>query len=241
MSDENCADRSANAAGRDSPWRDCPWRDCAALEVLGALDAAQSSLYRAHLEACEACSRELAVVESDVAAADERLALEDLARDGAPAPDPRLRQRLLASLEDRGTPRATPAVERPWTTWNAARPVGASTAGFGPGMYAVAHADGEWRPAGVPGIEVKRLAADLERRVVTMLIRMAPGSRYPAHRHASAEECYVVSGDLQVGEREMAAGDYQLCDAGSTHPVQSTRGGCVLFLTSSQDDELIEV
>ena len=76
--------------------------------------------------------------------------------------------------------------------------------------------------------------------IVTMLIRMAPGTAYPAHRHGGAEECYVLEGDLHVGDDiVMHAGDYQRAEAGSTHPVQSTRGGCLLLLTSSLRDELV--
>jgi len=37
----------------------------------------------------------------------------------------------------------------------------------------------------------------------------------------------------------MRAGDYQRAETGSTHPVQSTRGGCLLLLTSSLRDELV--
>jgi hypothetical protein len=38
----------------------------------------------------------------------------------------------------------------------------------------------------------------------------------------------------------MRAGDFQRAEAGSVHPVQSTDGGCLLLITSSLDDELLE-
>jgi anti-sigma factor ChrR (cupin superfamily) len=73
-----------------------------------------------------------------------------------------------------------------------------------------------------------------------MLVRMAPGSSYPPHLHASSEECFVVEGDLHVGDDlVMNAGDYQRAHGGSVHPVQYTEGGCVLFIMSSLHDELI--
>ena len=91
----------------------------------------------------------------------------------------------------------------------------------------------------MPGIEVRRLAADSARRMVTMMVRMAPGTSYPPHRHAADEECLVMSGELLVGTERLRAGDYQKAAKGSVHPVQSTDTGCALFITSSQDDELV--
>jgi quercetin dioxygenase-like cupin family protein len=71
-----------------------------------------------------------------------------------------------------------------------------------------------------------------------MLVRMAPGSEYPGHRHAGAEECYVLQGDIWVGDVHMRRGDYQRAPAGSRHPVQTTDEGCVLLLVSSLSDEI---
>jgi quercetin dioxygenase-like cupin family protein len=74
-----------------------------------------------------------------------------------------------------------------------------------------------------------------------MLVRMEPGSSYPGHVHGGPEECYVISGDLRVGDSlHMRAGDYQRVAAGMTHPVQSTDEGCLLLITSSLHDELTE-
>ena len=50
----------------------------------------------------------------------------------------------------------------------------------------------------------------------------------------------------RIGERirigddiVMHAGDYQRMGGGTVHPVQSTEGGCVLFIISSLHDELM--
>lgn len=99
--------------------------------------------------------------------------------------------------------------------------------------------DGMWEKTGVEGVEVKQLFVDQARDYVTMLVRMQPGSSYPSHRHGGFEECYVISGDLAVGDTLMTAGDYQRADGGSVHVVQSTRAGCVLFIVSSRHDELL--
>ena len=96
-----------------------------------------------------------------------------------------------------------------------------------------------WEATGVAGIEARRLFTDAAHKRVTMMVRMAPGSAYPAHRHADVEECYVLQGDLDTGTMHMHGGDYQRAEKDSVHPVQTTRGGCLLLLVSSQDDELI--
>jgi quercetin dioxygenase-like cupin family protein len=91
-----------------------------------------------------------------------------------------------------------------------------------------------------PGIEVRRLALDAANDRVTIEVRMAPGSSYPAHRHGGVEECYVLEGDLDVGGVEMRAGDFQRVERGSVHPVQRTRKGCRLLIVSSLRDELLD-
>ena len=102
-------------------------------------------------------------------------------------------------------------------------------------------ADGVFEDTAIAGIRVRCLSVDEGAERVTMLVRMEAGTAYPAHRHGGVEECYVLEGDLSIGdETEMHAGDYQCMDHGSMHPVQSTRGGCLLLITSSQKDELVE-
>jgi anti-sigma factor ChrR (cupin superfamily) len=47
----------------------------------------------------------------------------------------------------------------------------------------------EWEQL-APGIECKLLATDGARHRVSMLVRLAPGARYPAHTHAGVEELH---------------------------------------------------
>ena len=82
-------------------------------------------------------------------------------------------------------------------------------------------------------MQARRLFVDRAAQRVTMMVRMQPGASYPAHRHAEAEECFVLSGDLWTGSVRLHAGDYQRAEQGSRHPLQSTEGGCVLLLVSS--------
>jgi anti-sigma factor ChrR (cupin superfamily) len=96
-----------------------------------------------------------------------------------------------------------------------------------------------WERTAIAGIDVKPLFVDAHKRRVSMLVKMSAGTSYPSHRHAASEECFVVSGEIQVGERTLRTGDYQVASEGSVHGVQRTEVGCVLFIVSSQDDELL--
>jgi anti-sigma factor ChrR (cupin superfamily) len=122
---------------------------------------------------------------------------------------------------------------QPWKAWRAEPEVESALI-----RQAAASA---WRPTSVDGVEVRELAVDPDNASVTMLIRMAAGASYPAHEHGGAEECYVLQGDLVIGELTMRGGDFQRMEAGTRHPVQRTEGGCLLFLRSSTDDRLLEV
>jgi len=119
-----------------------------------------------------------------------------------------------------------------WKDW----PAGAA----GPATTVVTAAATPWEESGLAGIEVRRLFVDAAQERATMLMRMAPGSSYPAHRHGGAEDCYVLSGDLRHGDTVLRAGDYQYAAPGSEHEPQSTTAGCVLFVVSSLRDEILE-
>jgi anti-sigma factor ChrR (cupin superfamily) len=223
-----------NGAGDESP-RGCAWRDASALHALGGLQPAESEAYQAHLGGCGPCRAELEQARAAVAEVDLALAREDLARGRAAAPAGAVRERLL----QRAAAEGAPGLDRTWRRWGAREPSGASSADFAPGLYAVAAGAGQWESIGIEGIAVKHLATDPGRRFVSMLVRMAPGTAYPPHRHAGDEECFVVAGEIDVGGAKLRAGDYQKASAGSVHGVQATETGCLLFIVSSQDDELM--
>jgi anti-sigma factor ChrR (cupin superfamily) len=228
-------------------WRRPHTRLDAALELAalnharGALSASEAADYAAHLEHCEVCSAladEQRHVDETMAAIVDggRLApsaeVWDLVEERVAKSQTR-REREHASRQP--VKNAGNAIQT-WKTWD-----GVDSSAIGaPGLSLVAMDQGAFEPTAIPGITTRRLAVDREARRVSMLVRMEPNTAYPPHRHGGAEECYVVAGDLWVGDTRMRAGDFQRAEAGSVHPVQSTDGGCLLLITSSLDDELIE-
>jgi anti-sigma factor ChrR (cupin superfamily) len=202
----------------------------AALYAVGAMPAAEADAYELHLDECVACEGEV----SSLRQVASELAL------AAPPLEPsqrlfdRLRARIAAPVEpehDMEREPAGPARDevRPWRAWSASpeQPV------------IVTAAESGFEPTGMPGVAVRRLHVDVARDRATMLVRMAPGSSYPGHRHGGPEECLVLEGELRVGAEHMSAGDYQYEPPGSVHPVQSTESGCLLLIVSSLRDELL--
>jgi anti-sigma factor ChrR (cupin superfamily) len=96
-------------------------------------------------------------------------------------------------------------------------------------------AEPDWEQV-APGIECKLLATDAERHRVGMLVRLAPGARYPAHTHAGVEELHLLDGELWIDERKLLPGDYNYGapGAGDQHVWSETGCTCVL-LTSTRD------
>ena len=96
----------------------------------------------------------------------------------------------------------------------------------------------EWEEA-APGISVKILATDEEKKRVTMLVRLAPGTDYPPHRHAGVEELHLLQGELIIDKKKLDPGDYILADYGSVDHRVRTETGCTCFLLTSSEDELL--
>jgi len=93
----------------------------------------------------------------------------------------------------------------------------------------------DWAEA-APGISCKVLAADTENDRVSMLVRLAPGAAYPAHRHAGVEELYLLHGELMVDGKKLSPGDYIRAEAGSAdYRVWSETGCTCVLLTSTRD------
>ncbi len=95
----------------------------------------------------------------------------------------------------------------------------------------------EWEEA-APGIYVKILARNAEIESVSMLVRLDPGTDYPAHRHAGTEELHLLHGVLKVDDRTLYPGDFIHSEAGSVDHRVWSETGCTCFLMTSTEDAL---
>jgi len=96
----------------------------------------------------------------------------------------------------------------------------------------------DWKQV-APGIECKLLATDTERHRVSMLVRLAPGARYPAHTHAGIEELHLLDGELWIDERKLLPGDYNYGAPGAADERVWSETGCTCVLVTSTKDVLI--
>lgn len=130
------------------------------------------------------------------------------------APSGQVKKRLLARIKASNTARI-PAVLPGWRFESAAATTG-------------------WQ-VGAPGIQVKILSVDERRDVAMLLVKMAPGSRFPDHSHdAGGDEGLVLSGDVFTGGRLMRAGEYYWAAEGTAHTDTVSPSGCtsVVSLTA---------
>lgn len=103
-----------------------------------------------------------------------------------------------------------------------------------------------WRSTRYPGITWCRLTASVDRdsgdpetASSAVLIRMAPGRGYPAHRHTGVEDVLILAGGYRDELGTHGAGTFLRYPAGSEHnPVATGRSdvpegpanpACVLF------------
>jgi anti-sigma factor ChrR (cupin superfamily) len=96
----------------------------------------------------------------------------------------------------------------------------------------------DWQEA-APGISVKLLATDTARKRVSMLVRLAPGTDYPPHRHAGLEELHLLDGELMIDDRKLYPGDYNRADTGSMDRRVWSETGCTCVLVTSYDDVIL--
>lgn len=108
------------------------------------------------------------------------------------------------------------------------------------GVYFVFSSRMPWEETAFKDIDSKVLFRDPGTGMVTRMVRMAPGTSYPHHRHAEVEESYLIEGDLTISGVSMRPGDYCRAEAGSLHSDISTRGGCLFIAIASERNELLE-
>ena len=97
----------------------------------------------------------------------------------------------------------------------------------------------EWR-AVAPGIACQLLATDSDRHRVSTLVRLAPRTDYPPHRHDAIEELYMLHGVLMVDEDTFYPGDYRRAPAGAVDRRVWSETGCTGVLLTSLGDVFLD-
>ena len=98
----------------------------------------------------------------------------------------------------------------------------------------------DWRQLPIPGAWIKFLSIEPAKGYAVLLGRLEAGVRYPAHFHEGAEEIYMLTGDLHIGDRKLGPGDFHHADAGTSHPVNYSEEGCTLLAVLPANHELVQ-
>lgn len=163
-----------------------------------------------HLAECAECDAELRAIRETMA--ELPAALPDA------APHPRVRRKVLAAA---GLTRKAPPEQ----------PV--------PGIFVMRHEEQRWRTTAYPGVTYKVLHVDAETNNITTILRLEPGSSYPAHRHTGVEQCLVLEGTVRIGTIILHAGDFEFAQAGTEHANVETDDGCQLLIIANKHDEIL--
>jgi anti-sigma factor ChrR (cupin superfamily) len=187
--------------------------------LLGLLEEPEVKRFERHLhQGCEQCSAEMNIMGKT---------LFEAANVESSAPSATTKARIMERVKELERHRKTQV----WKEW---RPSVTPA-----GLFTLRATDGMWEETDIEGISVKKLFSDPDKSTITMLVRMAAGTAYPQHRHGGTEECYVLEGDLHVGDSVLRSGDYQRAELDSIHVKQWTENGCLLLIVSSTEDEII--
>lgn len=179
------------------------------LYAFDLLEPEESHQVEEHVACCHTCAAEVHSLRET--AADLPYGRPDL------QPHPRVRDRVLANVQ--GARKGS--LEQPL-----------------PGVFVMRQPHQEWRKSPYPGVEIKILYVDRETKNVTSLLKLNPGAKYPAHRHAGVEQCLVLEGKVRIGQILLEPGDFEFAVAGSNHAVVQSDSGCVLMIISHQHDEV---
>ena len=101
----------------------------------------------------------------------------------------------------------------------------------------------DWVPSPTAGVERRMLyRVGEEKARATSIVRYAPHSRFPYHRHPGGEEFLVLEGTFQDETGDFPPGSYVRNPPGSGHAPGSERG-CTIFvkLWQFREDDLAHV
>ena len=192
----------------------------ASLYAAGALPPEEQRAFEVTLR----CDAELAELVRSLQRAADLMAL------AAPRMDP------PRELREKGLSRIRAATEAP-----AAGPSIKTERALRPGFHFHGAADPSgWKQLPLRGAWVKLLALEKDRGYAILLGKLEAGVRYPAHGHLGAEELYILTGDLHIGDRSLGPGDFHHSDAGTAHDVNYSVEGCTLLAVLPAKHELVQ-
>lgn len=103
-------------------------------------------------------------------------------------------------------------------------------------FYSITAEETDWLSHPVKGIAVKPLATDSERGYATFLMKLDAGTIFPTHSHSGAEQCYVVSGAVEVRGENLPAGSFFSTQTHGDHgEIRSETGATVLLVVALED------
>lgn len=99
------------------------------------------------------------------------------------------------------------------------------------GTYTIPALD-DWEPFD-QGIDRRVLHQDQGDGIETVLYRLVPGARFVSHPHTQQETCWVVKGEILVGDgHAVHAGDFHVAEPGYDHPEIVARSEALLLIRS---------
>ena len=189
----------------------CERRDMVASYALAALEHNESEWMKAHLPTCVDCQQEYRSLSS---VTDTLSAWRAQTLPPAGSLWNRLAERISSQPQKKVAAPAA-ALSAPVQSWSEPR----------------------WKEV-APGISCKMLSNDSEADRVSMLVRLAPNTAYPPHRHAGVEELYLLEGELWIEDRKLEPGDYNRAERDTADQRVWSETGCMCLLITSPSDQL---
>jgi anti-sigma factor ChrR (cupin superfamily) len=189
----------------------CERRDLVASYALAALERSEAELMKAHLPTCAQCQQEY----ESLSSVTNTLSAWRYQTMPPPAPSwNRIAERIAGQPQKKAV---APSLVTRTAVPDWAEP--------------------RWKEV-APGISCKLLSTDTDSDRVSMMVRLAPNTAYPPHRHAGVEELYLLEGELWIEDRKLEPGDYSRAVAGTSDQRVWSETGCMCLLITSPSDQL---
>ena len=98
--------------------------------------------------------------------------------------------------------------------------------------------DGVWKPSKTKGVSSKLLRNNTALGERALLLKLEPGTTYPAHKHNGGAQILVLEGEVRIGNDLLKAGDFLYTPPDAIHADHSEKG-CVIFITAPEHPEMI--